>query len=109
MAAHVTLRQLATQDAEDALQYYEAEAPPGTAHRFVDALEQALEHLSRHPLTGSLRYAFELAIPELRTWPLQRFPYLIFYIADHDHVDIWRIMHAHRDIPATFSPPDRDP
>lgn len=102
MAAHVTVRERATQDAEDALRYYDAEAPPATAEGFVDALEEALEHLSRHPLTGSLRYAFELAIPHLRTWALRRFPYLISYIADQDHVDVWRILHAHRDIPASF-------
>ena len=109
MVAHVTLRQRAIQDAEDALEYFETETPPGTADGFVDALEEAIAHLSRHPLTGSLRYAFELAIPELRTSPLRRFPYLIFYIADEDHVDIWRIMHAHRDIPASFARQQPDP
>jgi toxin ParE1/3/4 len=109
MDAQVTLRERATQDGEDAVQYFEAETPPGTAEDFVDGLEQALKHLSRHPLTGSLRYAFELGIPELRTWPLRRFPYLIFYIADREHVDIWRIMHAHRDIPASFAQQQPDP
>jgi toxin ParE1/3/4 len=27
-------------------------------------------------------------------------PYLIFYIDRDDHVDVWRVLHAQRDIPA---------
>ena len=102
MAARVALRQLAVSDAEAAFGYLLAEAAPGTADNFVDALQQALDHLSRHPLTGSLRFAFELDIPELRTWSLNRFPYLVFYVCDNDDVDVWRILHAHRDIPASL-------
>lgn len=75
---------------------------PGTAANFVEALQQALDHLSRHPLTGSLRFAFELDIPELRTWSLNRFPYLIFYVCNNDDVDVWRILHAGRDIPTSL-------
>lgn len=97
------LRQLAIDDADAAFDYLLEEAPPGTASNFVDSLQQALDHLSQHPLTGSLRFAFELGIPELRSWPLNRFPYLVFYVGDDDHVDVWRILHAHRDIPASLA------
>jgi len=76
--------------------------PPGTAANFVDLLQQALDHLSQHSLTGSLRFAFDLDIPELRSLPLNRFPYLIFYVCNDEHVDVWRILHAHRDIPASI-------
>lgn len=109
MAAHVALRQRATRDADHALDHLEGEAPAGTADAFVDELQDALQHLSTHPLTGSLRYAFELDIPDLRTWPLQRFPYLIFYVADRGHVDVWRILHAHRDIPESPTQGETDP
>ena len=102
MAARVTLRQLAISDADTAFDYLLAEAPPGTAANFIDALQQALDHLSQHPLTGSLRFAFELDIPELRSWSLNRFPYLVFYVCNDGDVDIWRILHAHRDIPASM-------
>lgn len=102
MAAPVTLRQLAIDDADAAFGYLLEEAPPGTAANFVEALQRALKHLSQHPLTGSLRFAFELDIPELRTWSLNRFPYLVFYVCNNDHVDVWRILHAHRDIPTSI-------
>jgi toxin ParE1/3/4 len=36
----------------------------------------------------------------VRSWPLQRFPYLVFSVLDDEAVDIWRVMHARRDIPA---------
>ncbi len=109
MSAHVALRQRAVDDADSAVAYLEANAPFGTAGSFVDALEEALDHLARHPLTGALRFAFELGIPDLRTWPLGRFPYLIFYVADAGHVDVWRVLHAHRDIPASLAPGGPEP
>lgn len=98
------LRAFAVNDIEAAVTYYHDEAGPGTALDFVDALEAAINHLRRYPLTGSLRFAFELEIPDLRSWPLQKFPYLIFYVPDDHHIDIWRVLHARRDIPAYLTP-----
>lgn len=66
----------------------------------MDALEAAISHLRRYPNSGSLRFAFELEIPGLRSWSLQRFSYLIFYVPQDDRIDIWRVLHARRDIPA---------
>ncbi len=72
---------------------------------FVDALEQAYAHLSRRPATGSPRYAHELNLPDLRFWRLTRFPHLIFYVERDDHVDVWRVLHGHRDMPAWLREP----
>ncbi|HEY8332752.1 MAG TPA: type II toxin-antitoxin system RelE/ParE family toxin, partial [Tardiphaga sp.] len=52
------------------------------------------------PATGSPRYAHELNLPGLRCWPLTRYPYLVFHVERPDHVDVWRVLHAGRDIPA---------
>ncbi|WP_419926158.1 type II toxin-antitoxin system RelE/ParE family toxin [Candidatus Poriferisocius sp.] len=101
MQAH--LRALAANDVEAAVDYYREEAGHGTALDFVTALEAAISHLQQHPFTGSLRFAFELEIPDLRNWPLQKFPYLIFYKATGNRIDIWRILHARRDVPAHLS------
>ncbi len=57
-------------------------------------------HISRHPSAGSTRYAFELDLPGLRCWPLARYPYRVFYVERDDHIDVWRILHGARDIPA---------
>ena len=107
--AQITLRRRAVDDADSAFDYLDAEAPPGTAEDFVDELERGFGHLSRHPLTGSLRFAFELDIPNLRTWPLNRFRYLIFYVASEDRVDVWRILHTSRDIPASLADDQQGP
>ena len=97
------LRAVAANDVEAAVAYYREEAGHEIALDFVDALEAAISHLQQHPFTGSLRFAFELEIPELRSWPLQKFPYLIFYMPDEQEIDVWRVLHARRDIPAHLS------
>ena len=130
MAKPVELRQLAADDIDAALSYYRREAGESLATRFVDAraalgsaptaetageslatrfvdaLETELSHLSRHPLIGSLRYSYELNIPALRSWPLKAFPYIVFYIDRAEFVDVWRVLHARRDIPTGLAPPD---
>jgi toxin ParE1/3/4 len=100
MPKAISLRELARQDIEEAIDHYLDEAGPKAALDFIEALETAYSHLVRQPSSGSPRYAHELNIPGLRFWPLSRFPYLIFYFERDDHVDVWRVMHQQRDIPA---------
>ena len=100
MTKAVVPRERAKRDAEEAIDYYLGENAPDAALGFVDALERAYSHIGRHPGSGSSRYAHELNLPGLRFWPLQKYPHLIFYAERSDHVDVWRILHGHRDIPA---------
>lgn len=106
MAKPVRLRQLAATDLEDASGYYRREAGEQVALEFVDAVERSMKRIGRSPHVGSLHFAYELAIPDLRAWPLQRFPYVVFYVAVNDEIDIWRILHSRRDVPATLEPPE---
>jgi toxin ParE1/3/4 len=96
----VVLRERARQDVDDAIAHYLAAGGETAALGFVDALERALAHLGRHPASGSLRYAHELHLPWLRFWPLRRHPHLVFYVEHDQHVDVWRVLHGGRDIPA---------
>ena len=96
----VVPREQARRDVEEGIDYYLAEAGERTALTFVEALECAYSHISRHPATGSPYYAHELNIPGLRSWPLKRYPWLVFYVELDDHIDVWRVLHAERDIPA---------
>lgn len=102
----VVPRQLANRDVDEAIDYYLSEGGEETALRFIGALEQAYAHVSRHPATGSPRYAHELDLPGLRFWPLKHFPHLVFYIERTDHIDLWRVLHSQRDIPAWMREPD---
>lgn len=96
--------ELANQDVESAVTYYLEEQAPKAALGFIDALERAYKQISRHPGAGSDRYANELGLPGLRSWPLPRYPYLVFYLEQAEHVDVWRVLHAKRDIPAWLAP-----
>ena len=101
----VTPRQQAHQDVRDALAWYRQEAGTAVALGFIDALEQAYTHISRHPGTGSPRYAHELNLPGLRCWSLGRYPYLVFYVEQTDRLDVWRVLHSQRDIAAWMQLP----
>jgi toxin ParE1/3/4 len=70
------------------------------AEGFVGAVERALAHIQRAPGTGSPRWAHELNIPGLRSWPCGRYPYIVFYMPLSDRIEIWRVLHGRRDIPA---------
>jgi toxin ParE1/3/4 len=96
----VVPRLLAQQDIEEAVAYYLKEGGESLALGFIDALERAFAHLNKHAATGSPRYAHELNLPGLRSWPLGRYPHLVFYVALDTHIEVWRVLHGKRDIPA---------
>ena len=105
-AKPVVPRQLASRDVDDAVAHYLAEGGEWVALGFIDALVQAYAHVGRHPAAGSPRYAHELNLPGLRSWPLTRYPYLVFYVEQSDHIDVWRVLHQQRDIPAWMQKAD---
>jgi toxin ParE1/3/4 len=96
----VVPRERALLDIEEALDHYTKEAGLEVALGFIDRLEKAFALLSDHPAAGSLRYAWELGLPELRALPVTRYPYLIFYLEQPGQIDVWRVLHGKRDIPA---------
>jgi toxin ParE1/3/4 len=94
-------RARADADVQSAIDHYLAEVPE-VAAGFVDALEAAYQHIQRAPATGSPRYAHELNLPGLRFWSCSRYPYLVFYMELADRIEVWRVLHAKRDIPASI-------
>ena len=105
-AKPVVPRQLALQDVEEALAHDLEEGAEAAALGFIDALAQAYQHIGRHPATGSPRYAHELNLPGLRVWPLTKYPHLVFYMERPDHIDVWRVLHGQRNIPAWMKAPE---
>jgi len=104
-AKPVVPRDRARRDFEDAVDYNAHEAGEQIALRFIDAIESAFRAIAGHPAAGSPRYAYELDLPGLRTWLVKRHPYLIFYIDQENHIDVWRVLHTQRDIPAWMQGP----
>lgn len=96
----VVLRDHADRDIEAVLDYYIQEAGADVATKFVEELQDGLRAIAEHPGTGSPRYAHELDLPGLRSRKVSRYPYLIFYLEQADHIDVWRVLLAQRDIPA---------
>ena len=94
-----TLREKASLDVDQIIEYYLFEAHEKTALGFVDALENGIKHIGRHPKTGSTLYAHELNWPGLKSWSLTRYPYFIFYIEQTEFIDVIRVLHDQRDIP----------
>jgi toxin ParE1/3/4 len=95
-------RARAHQDIAEAIDYHFAEGGAPTARGFIDAVEQAFAHIALYPASGSPHYGHELNLRGLRSWRLERHPYLIFYLDQDDHIDVWRVLHGRRDIPASL-------
>ena len=92
-------RDLALQDVEEAVAYWVQQQAADAALQLIDALQAAYTLISKNAATGSARYAHVLDLPGLRSWPLKGHPYLIFYVEQDAHIDVWRVLHMSRDIP----------
>ncbi|MBI5439900.1 MAG: type II toxin-antitoxin system RelE/ParE family toxin [Deltaproteobacteria bacterium] len=76
------------------------------ALRFLDAVQAAFGRISERPPLGSPRYAHLTIMENLRVWAVPDFEnYLVFYVERADHVDVLRVLHAARDIPAALQEP----
>lgn len=95
----VVLRAAARRDVDEATAHYLDEAGPQVAVDFIDALQDALRHISDNPQSGSPRYGHEVNLPGLRSWPLKNFPQPVFYMTGHGPIDVWRVLHSRRHIP----------
>ena len=101
----VVLRERARRDIDEAVEHYLSEAGPAVALSLIDALEDTLRQTGERPASGSPRHAHELEIPGLRFRPIGRFPYLVFYVEREADIDVWRVLHGARDIPAWMREP----
>jgi len=102
----LTLRTRARRDVDDAVGFYLLEAGDRVAEGFVDDLQRVLDRIAERPASGSPRPGVELSLPDLRSMRLRDHPHLVFYLEREDHIDVWRILHGPRDIPANLSNDD---
>lgn len=101
----IVLRERADRDVGQALAYYRDAGSRGAAAGVIDALEAVFSHLGRYPAAGSTRLAVELNLPGLRVWPVRGYPNVICYFDRAMHIDVWRVLHGERDVPATLRDP----
>jgi len=105
-AKPVVPRAKARADVDFAVDHYMNEAVADVAFSFIDALEQAYAFIGETPAAGAPRWSHELNLPGLRTIRLKGFPWLVFYLEFETHVDVWRVLHTKRDMPAWLSDAD---
>lgn len=91
------LRPQAAQDRRDEVRYYRKEAGAQVALKLVDALEAALETLSRNPAIGSPTLGHTLGVNGLRSWRIDGFPLSFWYFEQVAHVDIVRLVGQRQD------------
>jgi len=93
------VRPLATADIDHAAAFLFDENP-AAAGAFLEAIKPAFELLCEQPGIGSPRYAHLLPGVNLRMWPVKGFPHLIFYLYRAEAIEVIRVLHAARDLPA---------
>ena len=96
----IVLRALARRDVDEVIDHYLTEANTKIALGFVAALAQAGTQIGRQPAAGSPHCAHALNLPGLWFWSLTRYPYLVFYVEHRGFIDVWRVLHQERDLPA---------
>lgn len=99
----VLVRPLATADIDAAIDHYLSEKSLSAAQGFADAVEDSFSLLASHSALGSERYAGLLPGLAVRMWPLTNYPFLVFYLEHAAAVEIIRVLHTRRDIPAALS------
>jgi toxin ParE1/3/4 len=88
-----TLRQPAfSNDVSDAYAYL-SERNPRAADAFLDEVEKTVTLIAVFPEIGRKR-----RLPEIRSFRLQRFPYVVFYRIEPDSVVLLRIVHGARNV-----------
>ena len=100
----VVLLEQAERDLEDAFYFYGREAGRAVALKFVEGWEAVLRSIHEHPAIGSTHHAHAVDLPGLRSLGIRRFPYLAFYMEHDDRIDVWRVLHAQRDLQAWVLP-----
>ncbi len=91
----------ADEDIFDASVYY-ADISNEVFDSFYRELAVAQAHIATFPSSGLTRYAHALKLANLRYWPLNRFPYALFYLEQDRQCSIIRLTHLSKDIPASL-------
>ncbi len=97
---NVCFRIAAREDVLRQFRYYLIEKDiPDIARRFLDAVESAVDMLSRTPGIGSPKQLANPLLAGLRSWPVPGFPSVrIYYIYAGNELRVVRVLHGKRDI-----------
>src|SRR4051794_20961095 len=102
-ANSIDMRQLAVtrraqHDLMEIWRYIAEQSNPYRADRFLDKVHQKLELLAAQPGTGRSRDELRVG---LRSAPVS--PYVVFYNAIEEGIEVVRVLHGRQDIDAAFA------
>jgi len=88
---------LAVDDLKDIVRYitYKLEAPRA-AERFISKVEQQVKKIETNPYRCPVFYSPEKLKKEYRVLHIDK--YSLFYVVENEKVEIYRVIHARRDI-----------
>ena len=90
MSLPVVMRAEATQDAEDARDFYE-EKRVGLGQKFLDRMNARVAQI------GFMPELFGVAWKNVRAVRIKKFPYVIYYRVFTDRVEVLAVMHGSRE------------
>lgn len=99
---NLVIRPQADSDIDTAFDYLKQDNPK-VAIDFLNAVEHNFSLIKQNPKIGSCKYEGLFPVKGLRFFKTGKFPWLIFYFYNHPTIDIVRILHSTRDLPAALS------
>lgn len=90
----------------ETVDFYRRAGGPQLALDFVADIEACTVRIGRNPAIGSLEFAHDTSISDLRATHLERFPFVIFYVDRGDRIEIWRVLHTRRNISGILTADD---
>ena len=85
--------------------YLASAASRAVALRFLNDFDAALVRLREFPRIGTLWPSDNPELQGLRRLQMRTFPVSIFYLDREPHVEIVRVLHGNRDLPALLDEP----
>jgi toxin ParE1/3/4 len=92
------IRPAAKDDIIRQFRYYLLQDAPEPAARFLDAVNESIDHICRLPETGAPKHLENPILAGLRAWPVTGFPDVrIYYLVEINLVRVIRVLHGSRD------------
>ena len=83
---------------------YLARENPNLPKRFLAAFEETCKHLLDMPHMGREKTSEYATLLSVREFPMLRFTkYLVFYRENQENLEVVRVLHGARDLPAIFA------
>ena len=102
MGATIYWRRVAEEDLAEAYRFI-GDDSPDAAERLLHAVETATHFLLEMPNAGTPREYAEVRLRRLRSWAISGFEaFLLFYRPVDDGIEVVRVLHSARDLPAAF-------